>query len=372
MTTKQRFNAITNFSSPDRPMLSPLEAQNRVWAKLYERFQIPYQVNGDIDTIPTQYSGLDWHAHQVFMSKIGMEFRGVYPKYIGPKLKTYDDGSWDGIWGERWKQSRYSSSGTYEETIFLPFAEIDSVTDLKAMQFPCADWFDYNEIETLCDMNDGHIIIAEGPGSADFINGIAFGRGVEQVLIDIATEDPVYLYLVEKRFEYTYERVKRTLEAAKRKIDIVRFGEDLGTQLAPIINPESFKKIHAPKYRMLFELVHLYGAKTMLHSCGSVRSFIPILIDLGLDILEVVQVDAKDMDIKGLHKDFHKKIIFSGSMSVQSLLVRGSPEEIKTEINLRKELFHDGGLIIGPTNIMQVDMPIENFIAMCDSIKESG
>lgn len=165
-----------------------------------------------------------------------------------------------------------------------------------------------------------------------------------------------------------YERIKRTLEAAEGEIDIVRFGEDLGTQLGPIISPEKFIKLFAPKYEKLFQLVHSYGAKTMLHSCGSIRAFIPILINIGLDILDVVQVDAVNMNIVDLHQEFYRKIVYCGSMSVQSLLAKGTPEEIKNEVELRKKLFSDGGIIIGPTNVMQVDMSAENFAAMCRAI----
>jgi uroporphyrinogen decarboxylase len=115
-------------------------------------------------------------------------------------------------------------------------------------------------------------------------------------------------------------------------------------------------------------MVHSFGAKTMLHSCGSVRAFIPILIDIGLDILDVVHVDSVDMDITDLHRDFNKKLVFCGSISVQSLLPYGTPEDIKKEVEKRKKLFSEGGIIIGPTNIMQVDMTAENFAAMCEAI----
>lgn len=367
MNSKERFIATINYSTPDRPMLSPLEGQNRVWVKLYDFFEVPYHIDGDIDNIPTQYGGFGGKTHETFMSRIGMDFRGVGPGYIGPELKTYGDGSWEGIWGERWDRDRFEG-GTYEKTCYLPFAKIDDIGQLKSTRFPSAEWFDYSGISEQCDRYKDYAVFTGGPGNADFINGISFLRGVEQVLIDIALEDPVYLYIVEKRYEFFYEHVRRILEAAKGKIDAVRFGEDLGTQLSPIISPETFSKLLGPKYKALFDMVHSYGAKTMLHSCGSVRAFIPIFIDLGLDILEVVHVDAKGMDIEGLHRDFYKKLVFCGSISVQTLLPKGSPAEIEAEIHLRKELFHEGGIIIGPTNIMQVDMPVENFVVMCRAI----
>ncbi len=94
--------------------------------------------------------------------------------------------------------------------------------------------------------------------------------------MDVALESDVYLYLVEKRFELHMELTKRTLIEADGAIDIVYCGEDLGTQIGPLINPIQFKKLFASKYRALFDLAHSYGAKAMMHSCGSIQPFIPI------------------------------------------------------------------------------------------------
>ena len=193
-------------------------------------------------------------------------------------------------------------------------------------------------------------------------------RGIERVYYDVGMEDEVYLYIVEKRYNFYIEHIKRTLEQAEGAIDIVYCGEDLGTQIAPLISPDTFKKLFAPKYKKLFDLVHSFGARTMMHSCGSIKAFIPILIDLGLDILEGVQVDAANMNIIGLHKEFYKKVVFCGTLSVQSLLCQGTTEDIYNEVTLRKNLFKEGGIILGPTNCMQSDMPLENFFAMCKAI----
>ncbi len=75
------------------------------------------------------------------------------------------------------------------------------------------------------------LIIAWEPGSfsvQDFINGVAFGRGVEQTLIDIAQRDPVYLYIVEKRHQFYMEVTERTLQAAKARLILFLCGDDFG------------------------------------------------------------------------------------------------------------------------------------------------
>jgi len=196
------------------------------------------------------------------------------------------------------------------------------------------------------------------------MNGIARCRGVEQVLFDVATEDPVYQRLVAERFRYFYETAERALQAADGEIDLLHCGEDLGTQRGPIISVRAFDRLFAPYYCQYFELAHRYGARVLMHSCGSVRAFLPTLIDLGLDVLDVVQVAAEGMELDGLKRDFGSSLGFSGTMCVQTILPFGTVAEVIDETKRRIELFAEGGLILGPTHAIQPLTPLENVLAM--------
>ena len=69
----------------------------------------------------------------------------------------------------------------------------------------------------------------------DFINGIARARGMEQVLMDLIDDNPVYLEIMQARFEFFYEMHRRMLEAAGGLIDFAHVGDDLGNQRGPMI-----------------------------------------------------------------------------------------------------------------------------------------
>jgi len=341
-----------------------------VWERLYRFYEIPMPGGYPAPDAPGfNFGGFSEEARETFLRRVGADFRGVGPQYVGPPEKINEDGSWVDMWGTTYKWIPFHDS-YYETAVGHPLAEIGSLEKLEDYPFPTMDWFDFSAIPEQCRRYADYALISGGPGCMDFINGISFGRGVERVLMDIAEEDPVYLHIVEKRFDFFYAQVKMTLEAAQGALDVVYVGEDLGTQLGPIISPSAFEKLFGRYYRKIFALAHEYGANTMMHSCGSVRKFIPMLIDMGLDILDVVHVDAKDMDLAGLHRDFYGKIMFSGTLSVQSLLPHATPTQIRETIRNERKLFHDGGLILGPTNVMQVDMPTENFDAMVRAITE--
>ncbi|MEJ5197395.1 MAG: uroporphyrinogen decarboxylase family protein [Anaerolineae bacterium] len=298
---------------------------------------------------------------------LGVDLRSVSATYIGPELRKFPDGSWEGIWGERYNNVPYEH-GTYPEAVYLPYAGITDVSELNRLRFPSADWLDYSTLKEQCEAKADYAIVYGGAGMPDFMNGIARCRGVEQVLLDVGNRDPVFLKLMEKRHEYFIESSERALKAAEGRIDILALGEDYGSQRGLLISPRTFDRLFRPYMQEYIDLAHKYGAVAMLHSCGSVRDLIPRFIDMGLDILDVVQVDAAGMDIRDLHREFYGKIAFCGSMSVQSTLPFGTPDDVRREVALRQELFRDGGMIIGPTHAIQPLTPVDNVIVMYQAI----
>ena len=97
------------------------------------------------------------------------------------------------IWGIR-RRPMPNEYGEYAEPVGLPYAAWTTVEEAERFPWPDPDWFDYDA--------DARAVRASTPtwrsppadfDVQDFINGVAFGRGVEQVLLDIAAEDPVYL-----------------------------------------------------------------------------------------------------------------------------------------------------------------------------------
>ena len=125
-------------------------------------------------------------------------------------------------------------------------------------------------------------------------------------------------------------------------------------------------------------MVHTYGAKVMMHMCGCVVEFLPRLIELGLDVYDVVQPTTPEVDIAVLKEKFGDKLIFCGTVCVQTTLAWGTVEDVEKEVARRLELFPDGGLFLGPTHAIQVGSPMENISALyrkagslCEKIDQS-
>ncbi|MHC4444833.1 MAG: uroporphyrinogen decarboxylase family protein [Planctomycetota bacterium] len=328
----------------------------------YDRIPIKHEGTPEVNQMLMEHFGLS-NTEQL-LRVVGDDFRYVEADYIGPELHTFEDGSVEGYWGERYNYIEYED-GKYLESVYQPYAGVETLDDLDRSHFPKADWFDYSKIKQRCQaIRDEFAVCFGTAGDLDLINSIARARGVEQVLLDLATEDPVYMAIMKARFEFYYHMHERALQAADGLIDIVHVGEDYGQQRGPMISLKTFEKLFASKLKEYFEMVHSYGAKTMMHMCGCVDAFLPRLIELGLDIYDVVQPTTPEMDIAELQRKYGDKLNFCGSVCVQTTLPFGTKQEIENEVKRRLQLFSKGGLFLGPTHAVQVRTPLENILTM--------
>lgn len=302
---------------------------------------------------------------------LGTDIRYVEPPYVGPTLPRFDDGSEGNVWGVV-KKPMPNEYGDYAEAVNHPYAGWTTVEEAAAFPWPSPDWYDYGAVPALCGRYPGLCVAAGGMSVQDFINNIAYGRGVEQVLVDIALEDPVYLYIVDKRHRFYLSYIDRILSAAKGRIDLVLCGDDFGSQRGPLISPQAFDRIFAPRKRELFDLVHSHGAKVTHHCCGSSRALIPRFLKTGMDCLQTIQPQAAGMDPYGLKRDFGDRISFHGAVDVQGWLQRSTPEAVKAEVHrLMEEVGRGGGYILAPCHNLQPDTPLANVIALYEAVAEA-
>ena len=346
MTSKERVRSAFAFEQPDH---TPLD----------------YFATPEIQTALERHFGVT--GDDAVRSCLGTDIRYINPPYTGPALPTFDDGSEMNIWGVR-KKPTANEYGDYMESANSPYAGWTTVEEAENFDWPNPDWYDYDAMPGLCEKHAGKALFTGSFSVQDFINNTAYGRGVEQVLIDIAAEDPVYLYIIEKRQAFYLEHIDRILTAAKGEIDAVLCGDDFGTQRGLLISPRSFEGIFASKKKEFFDMVHSHGAKVTHHCCGSSRDLFPKFIEIGMDALQTIQPQADGMNPYDLKQEFHGKIVLHGAVDVQGWLQRATPAEISNEIDrLMDEVGADGGYIMSPSHQMQPDTPLDHVLAFYDA-----
>lgn len=359
MTPRERVRTALAHSEPD---FTPCDyfATPEIHRALLVRFGI-----GDVPAGPTLLATpLGGPGDNLLPERLGTDIRYIAPPYVGPARPAFDDGSTLDLWGIR-RRPMPNEYGEYAEPVGAPYAEFESVEQAASFPWPDPDWFDYEAIPALCAKYPDKAVAAGSFGVQDFINGVAFGRGVERVLLDIATEDPVYLYIVERRHRFYLEYIERTLRAAGGRIDLVMCGDDFGTQRGPLISPATFDRLFAPKKKELFDMVHSYGAKVSHHCCGSSRALLPSFIACGMDALQTIQPQAAGMNPYQLKAACAGRIALHGAVDVQGWLQRATPAEIEREAHrLMDEVGRGGGFILAPCHQIQPDTPVENVLAL--------
>jgi uroporphyrinogen decarboxylase len=351
-------------------MKSPMTHRDRVLSSLnrtgYDRIPVKHEGTPEVNKMLMEHFGLS--NMEQLLRVVGDDFRYVEPVYCGPELKTFPDGSIEGYFGEHYRYAEFEA-GRYLEACYLPFAGVHRLEDLDRSHFPSADWFDYSTIRRQAKRlhEQGFAVCCGTAGDMDFINSIARTRGMEQVLMDLIDDSPVYLEIMQARYKFYYDMHLRILEAADGLIDFTHVGDDLGNQRGPMISLAIFDRHFATKYEEYFKMVHDHGAKTMMHICGCAERFLSRLAEIGLDVYDVVQPTTPQMDIAMLEKKIGDRLTFCGSVCVQTTLAWGTVEDVRHEVQRRLDLFPQGGLFLGPTHAIQVGSPLENILALYET-----
>jgi len=202
-----------------------------------------------------------------------------------------------------------------------------------------------------------------------------FLRRMDNFLVDLVSEPSRVEALLDALMERHLAVLERVCRAVGDVADILRFGDDLGTNSGPFMSPATYRRLFKPRHAMLCDYVHRHsGMRTFLHSCGSIRALLPDLIEAGYDIVNPVQTDCRGMDAEGLKADFGGDICFwGGGCDTRHVLPAGTPQEVKDHVKRRLDVFMPGGGFVFNTvhNILP-EAPPQNVVAMYEAIEEYG
>jgi len=170
--------------------------------------------------------------------------------------------------------------------------------------------------------------------------------------------------------EFLVEEARRYLHEVGGLIDVYQYGDDVATQLGWMIGPDLYASMIKPRQRRLFDAIHaLTPAKLMYHGCGAVFDLIPHLIDIGVDVLNPVQLSARGMASAGLKAAYGRDIVFwGGGVDTQRVLPFGTPSEVRAEVRRRIDDFAPGGgFVFAAVHNIQAGVPPENVVAAFDA-----
>lgn len=229
-----------------------------------------------------------------------------------------------------------------------------------------------NTIKKLHDETDYAIMLAVGCNLFEMGTWL---RRFDNFLSDIILDKTGVERLLDKLIEGYMKTLERVLSGVKDYVDLLQFGDDLGTQQGPFIPPKIFKDVFAPRYKTMWDYVHkTSNCKVFLHSCGSIYELIPFLIEAGVDALNPVQTTTANMEEDKLKKEFGKDVTFwGGGVNTRDILPSKTPSEVKEDVKRRIQIFgKGGGYVFNSIHNVMADVPPENVIAMFEAAYEFG
>ena len=188
---------------------------------------------------------------------------------------------------------------------------------------------------------NGDKFLRFGMGITGF-NTATFLRGFDQLLMDLYTAPEIAEQVLDHVFGFENGIIK---QAVQYDVDAICFGDDWGTQRGLMIAPSLWRKLFLPRYAEQFALIRQAGKKVWFHSCGNVHAIIGDLIEIGVDVLELLQPDI--FGVEQLASEFGGKVCFCCSVDHQRRAVSGTRDEIFTYARLLRDKLgaFNGGFI---------------------------
>ncbi len=332
--------------------------------KPFDRIPSDFWATGEV--VQTLLKELQCHSEDELWRALHIDRpHSAGPRYIGPQLSGRD------IWQVSHKlQEVADGQGTYQEVDECPLAGMDDVRQLEDFPWPTTDWFDFSHIREDLDRLEEWPVC--GATYEPFLIYCAM-RGLEQAYQDLAVFPEFADFALQKIFEFHFDLNTKIFESAGTKGDILfcYVAEDLGSQHGLLMSAATIERFLIPRMKAMIDLTHSYGALAFHHDDGAIRSILPRLVEIGIDILNPIQWRCPGMERESLKRDFGEALTFHGAVDNQYTLPFGTPDEVRQEVldNIRI-LGEGGGYIVAPCHNIQPITPVKNILAMYSAIDE--
>jgi uroporphyrinogen decarboxylase len=292
------------------------------------------------------------------------------------RIVNLKNGVWELIdsWGCLWKMDE--SKDFYFNQYSYPLEQYSSIDEgLKYYRFPGPG---YHSDIIRSDLSEQYKNISDYGVVADrncagLTETSLRIRGYENwyldTLVDPSGVEKLFDLILEYKLSYWDLVIDWLYENnLQSKIHVISECDDLGTQTSTLLETDYLRKTVIPRFGQLWSHIRkrLPRIKIFMHTCGSVRSLLPDLIEAGLDILNPVQFTAANMELEGLKKDFGNDLVFwGGGIDTQNTLKNASPALVADEVKRIIDIMaRGGGFVYAPVHNIQEDVPPENFWAM--------
>jgi uroporphyrinogen decarboxylase len=353
---------LAHYGQPEAASITP---RQRVEMALHH--EEPDRVPFDFWAVPEVWASLrrylDTDDDADVLRLLGVDCRWVRTDYVGPAPIVQEDGSYRDAFGTH-RRSVSNEFCTYEEYAGHPLADVQTVAEVESWPgWPPTEHWGVSALKDkiqALNRETEYWLCYEVGGIFEWSWGL---RGFEQFLMDLVTQPELACAIMDC---YT------DLYIANGGIDMVYTYDDMGTQRGLLISEALWREFVLPRHLRLNAAIRCFPVKIMYHSCGAIYPLIGALADeLGIDVLNPLQPQAAGMDAARIKREFGDRLSFYGAVDIQRTLPRGTPQEVRAEVQERCQVLgRGGGYICASAHYIQADTPLENIVAMYTTPRE--
>ena len=380
MTPRERVAAALAHREPDRV---PIDLGGSLVSSIVKAAYLPLREHLGLpaeDVVIFEQTQQLPYLSEDLLKRFAIDTRVVaLPPELAPRPELADEGvywAWTDAWGAKLRMPK--SGGLYYDWVSHPIADL-TVEAVNA--FP---WPEFESAANLAAIRDQAIALRRDTdfalvGTANIGGGIFEQAcrmvGMEAFMMSMVADRSAAERLLDGITDFYIEVAQRYLAEVGEFLDVYQYGDDVATQETWMISPESYTSLIKPRQRRLFDAIKdKTRASLLYHGCGAVFDLVPHLIEIGVDILNPVQVSARGMDSQRLKSTYGRDIVFwGGGVDTQHVLPFGSTNDVATEVTRRiTDFSSDGGFVFAAVHNIQAFVPPENIVTAFDTARRYG
>ncbi|HEY6058010.1 MAG TPA: uroporphyrinogen decarboxylase family protein, partial [Candidatus Limnocylindrales bacterium] len=380
MTPRERVLRALAHSEPDRV---PIDLGGSIVSSITKAAYVPLREH--LGLPPEQVRIYDEVQQLPFLGEDVLERFAVDTRMVQlppthvAGVATIDDGDYWAIhdrWGSKMRMPK--EGGLYYDWVEFPITEISDAA-LDGYRWPQPD--PPEVVATLRERaqwlraNTEYALVGSGVIGGGIFEQPCRTVGLENFMIAMVTDRRFAERLMDGITDIYIDSVDRYLEQVGEYIDVFTFWDDVCSQDGWMISPELYESMVKPRQRRLFEAIkRRTSARLFYHGCGAVFDLIPHLIEIGVDIVNPVQVSARGMDSRRLKATYGRDVTFwGGGVDTQRVLPFGSEADVRDEVRRRiDDLAPGGGFVFATVHNVQAFVPPGNIVAAYDTAVEYG
>ena len=200
-----------------------------------------------------------------------------------------------------------------------------------------------------------------GAVACSMFEGAWYLRGLENLLFDLANNLDFVEELLDRTMHHSLVLSKELVEMG---VDILWWGDDVGVESGPIMQPDLFRRLLVPRYAQAFtELRRLNkNLKIAFHTDGSVEWALDDLVGAGVNIINPLQPDTND--VAEVKRRYGKRLTVWGNVDTRTIMSKGTASDVVEEVKRVIGLLSPGGGHILSSNhtIQATPRAVENTI----------